>query len=77
VDVGIGYSKHEVVNIFLMTGDKQGVTYVLSAIEALSYIYEPCVWALSGKNGGNNYIHDFTIRVLKFRNAGEKKFPNS
>jgi hypothetical protein len=60
-----------------MTSYTQGVTYDLSAIEALSYIDEPCVWALSGKNRGNNYIHDFTFPVRKFRQAGEKEFPNS
>ena len=60
-----------------MTSDIQGVTYVLSAIEVLSYIYEQGVWALSGKNGGNNYIHDFMFPVRKFRQAGEKEFPCS
>jgi hypothetical protein len=46
-----------------MISGTQGVTHVLSAIKVLSYMYEPCVWALSGKNGGNNYSHDFMFSV--------------
>jgi len=51
VEVGIAYSKHGDVNILLfMTSDTQGVNHILSAIEVLSYMYKPCVLALSGKN---------------------------
>jgi hypothetical protein len=56
-----------------MTSGTQRVTHILSAIEVLSYMYEPCVWVLLGKNGGNNYIRDFIFPVWKFREAGENE----